>query len=131
SDLPVRDSDAPASQETGPTPEGNTDAGDFGMLGIGTRVLPPDMEFELFEEDSSVANPVPTPDAETVEERIRELEARLDGMMTTVATTPAVPRPASETSALRATGPGEEELTEANAVEAARELLQSDYYRRK
>lgn len=113
------------------SPHDTTDAGDFGMLGIGTRVLPPDMEFELFEEDSSVMHPVPTPDAETVEERIRELEARLDGMMTTVTTPPSASRPTTEGSDSRRDEPREEELTEANAVEAARELLQNDYYRRK
>lgn len=131
SQRPQHGGGTPASRETGTTPDGNLDAGDFGMLGIGTRVLPPDMEFELFEEDSSVANPVPSPDAETVEERIRELEARLDGMITNVAPPPAAPRPASEANVLGTGGPPEEELTEASAVEAARELLQSDYYRRK
>lgn len=123
--------DAPDAGRSYPSSHETADAGDFGMLGIGTRVLPPDMEFELFEEDSSVIHPVPTPDAETVEERIRELEARLDGMMTTVATPPSAPRPTTEGSDPRRGEPREEELTEANAVEAARELLQNDYYRRK
>lgn len=124
------DDEAPASSErTGGSPDDHTDSGDFGMLGIGTRVLPPDMEFELFDEeplatDETLAEP------ENVEERIRELEARLDGLMTTMAVSSESSR--GDEQSLARTPPATEEITsEANAVEAARELLQSDYYRRK
>lgn len=123
------DDEPPASSERAGSADDQLDSGDFGMLGIGTRVLPPDMEFELFEEE-----PQPTdetfPESDNVEERIRELEARLDGLMTTMAISSESSR-GDEPSVTR-TPPATEEITsEASAVEAARELLQSDYYRRK
>lgn len=121
--------EAPASSER-PGAETLHDSGDYGLLGIGTRVLPPDMEFELFEEDSSPLHTPASPEPDTsVEERIRELEARLDGMMTTVSA-PRTDAPAPPESR-RDEAPSSEEVSEASAVEAARELLQSDYYRRR
>lgn len=120
--------EAPVSSErSGP----HLDAGDYGLLGIGSRVLPPDMEFELFEEDSSPLHIPPSPDQQSVEDRIRELEARLDGMMTTVASPRVEAASAVVREATRPASTANEEVSEASAVEAARELLQSDYYRRR
>lgn len=98
---------------------------DLGMLGIGSRVYPPGMDFELFEEEeeepSSPHGSVSIDDP-SVEARIRDIEARLDGLM------------ASEDLGsldLEAQNTTETITSADEAVDAARELLESDYYRRK
>ena len=113
-------SEAPPSSEDVELPVDSTSE-DIGMLGIGSRVYPPNMDFELFgEEYSDEPPPVPMDDP-SVEARIRDIEARLDGLMGGVdvaqTVTPlgqAVPQAQAD-----------------EAVDAARELLESDYYRRK
>jgi 1-acyl-sn-glycerol-3-phosphate acyltransferase len=94
---------------------------DIGMLGIGSRVYPPNMEFEVFSDAELGQHEVEPMDDPSVEARIRDIEARLDGLMegvdfSTSTVTPLgqpVPRAQAE-----------------EAVDAARELLESDYYRR-
>ncbi|HSC88869.1 MAG TPA: 1-acyl-sn-glycerol-3-phosphate acyltransferase [Polyangiaceae bacterium] len=92
---------------------------DIGMLGIGSRVYPPNFDFELFESDLTTNDFEPVADP-SVEARIRDIEARLDGLMEGVEFSPSVtplgqPVPQAQAE---------------EAVDAARELLESDYYRR-
>lgn len=102
---------------------------DFDMLGIGSPVFPPG-GFDLdTDEDSGVfedtdAPATPWADDPSVEMRIREIEERLDGLMASEphedldhAAAPETPRVAPATAD--------------TAVDAAREVLESDYYRRK
>jgi 1-acyl-sn-glycerol-3-phosphate acyltransferase len=101
------------------------------MLGIGSRILPPETELEeLFEEDSPVTPlPADSSDPTTVATRIRELEARLDGMMRAAIGAP--PEPVAPPAQVDVAGrEASAELNDTTAVEAARELLESDYYRR-
>ncbi len=109
---------------------GALDSNDYAMLGIGSRILPPDTELdELFDEEPAESAPIDTPDAATVAARIRDLEARLDGMMRTAIGAPPEAIAESKTAAL-GDDEAQPELNDATAVEAARELLESDYYRR-
>lgn len=101
---------------------------DFDMLGIGSPVFPPG-EFNLdIEEsdglDASAPDGMPWADDPSVEMRIREIEERLDGLLakephedldhaSVVDRVAAIPASAD------------------TAVDAAREVLESDYYRKK
>lgn len=93
---------------------------DIGLLGIGSRVYPPDLDFELFEEADETE--IPPAEDPSVEARIREIEARLAGLMADTDITPAPPTPATPTAI---------PIHEHEAVDATRELLESDYYRKK
>jgi 1-acyl-sn-glycerol-3-phosphate acyltransferase len=114
------------------------DSNDYAMLGIGSRILPPDTELEELFEEETPPTPPPTdaPDPTTVATRIRELEARLDGMMRGLdgmmrAAIGAPPEPTVEPVQSNTAGEASPaELNDTTAVEAARELLESDYYRR-
>lgn len=96
---------------------------DVGMLGIGSRVFPPDMDFELFEapEEPTVTA---SPTGLSVEARIRELEERLDGLMANMPEEGLDPSPPLG-------NPPEGEQVGDEAVDSARELLTSDYYRKR
>ncbi len=101
------------------------------MLGIGSRILPPDTELEELFEEETPPTPIPTDssDPTAVATRIRELEARLDGMMRAAIGAPPEPVPEPvKTDSAGVASPAE--LNDTTAVEAARELLESDYYRR-
>ncbi len=117
-----------------PIHSGSEDANDddFDVLGIGTRVLPPDEDpfydatatysgedtfsaAELLEGDRSL-------EEVSVEARIREIEARLDGLLNS--------SPNSDLDAPIEATPSAIETNRHDAVDAARELLESDYYRR-
>lgn len=101
---------------------------DMGMLGIGSPFFPPDMGL-----DSSLENELepqetggvfPLADDPSVEMRIREIEERLDGLM---AAEPhddldVAPPPPPEVVAPSSAD---------TAVDAAREVLESNYYRQK
>jgi 1-acyl-sn-glycerol-3-phosphate acyltransferase len=98
---------------------------DVGLLGIGSRVFPPDGDYAVFEDSGAVEYEPPTyADDPSVEARIREIEARLDGLRASV--------PESDLDAApRATERGGSRPAPADeAVHAARELLESDYFRR-
>ncbi len=122
------------TDDFGPDSDG-FDSNDYAMLGIGSRILPPDTDLdELFEEDPvetprPADTPEPSPDPATVATRIRELEARLDGMMRAAIGAPPepTPEPPPGTESVEADAA---DLNDTTAVEAARELLESDYYRR-
>ena len=122
------------TDDFGPDSDG-FDSNDYVMLGIGSRILPPDTDLdELFEEDPvetprPADTPEPSPDPATVATRIRELEARLDGMMRAAIGAPPepTPEPPPGTESVEADAA---DLNDTTAVEAARELLESDYYRR-
>ncbi len=132
----LSDQDSP-KRRTKPRPEEGTPSSsspeasghDVGMLGIGSRVLPPEMDLELFDEEPA-ADTMPEDDQVSVEARIRELEARLDGMMRTAALDELSARPVPEAKAQAELANQTQDVDEATAVEAARELLESDYYRR-
>ncbi len=110
---------------------GALDSNDYAMLGIGSRILPPDTELdELFDEEPTAASPAESPDAATVAARIRDLEARLDGMMrAAIGAPPEAAAPVASPLHAAEDAPNRE-LNDTTAVEAARELLESDYYRR-
>lgn len=101
---------------------------DVGMLGIGSPFFTPDMnidaEADAEEEDSAPHSSPSLADDPSVEMRIREIEERLDGLM---ASEPhddldVAPPPPPESVA---------PSTADTAVDAAREVLESDYYRQK
>ena len=98
---------------------------DMGLLGIGSRVFPPAGEDALAETSFADSEDTTLADDPSVEERIREIEARLDGLMgSDIATSDlesSRPPPDVVQRPVRAD----------EAVDAARELLESDYYRRK
>lgn len=94
---------------------------DIGMLGIGSRVYPPGMDFELFEEAQSYDLPAFNEET-SVEDQIREIEERLNSLMTGAELASLPPSLSSEDA--------EPENAE-EAVDAARELLESTYYRKK
>jgi 1-acyl-sn-glycerol-3-phosphate acyltransferase len=131
-------SDADAGRPTGSPPapgqpsSADANGDDFEILGIGSRVLPPDEDAfydataaysgedtfsaaELLEGERSL-------EEVSVEARIREIEARLDGLLNSSPTNdldePLEPPPVAV------------EASRHDAVDAARELLESDYYRR-
>jgi len=107
-------------------------ADEFDVLGIGTRVLPADDDplydatatysgednfsaAELLEGDRSLEDV-------SVEARIREIEARLDGLLNSSPNNDLDGPDPERASAI--------ETNRTDAVDAARELLESDYYRR-
>lgn len=100
---------------------------DVGMLGIAARAVPPDMDFDL--PDEGVSMPPLSLEGLSVEAKIRELEERLDGMMADRG-----PRfdggldpelePIPESS--ESDRPSDEDV-----LISARELLTSDYYRKR
>jgi 1-acyl-sn-glycerol-3-phosphate acyltransferase len=110
----------------------DANADDLELLGIGTRVLPPDEDpfydatatysgednfsaAELLEGDRSL-------EEVSVEARIREIEARLDGLLNS--------SPTNDLDEPAPLSPSPIEVSRHDAVDAARELLESDYYRR-
>lgn len=103
---------------------------DFDMLGIGSPVFPPggfniDTEVEdseVFETTSETGTP--WADDPSVEMRIREIEERLDGLMATEPLEDLDHTPPMDPVAV---APASADT----AVDAAREVLESDYYRRK
>lgn len=98
---------------------------DLGLLGIGSRVFPPDMDPPAPEGEPVDSDAAPAyADDPTVEARIRELEARLDGLLSGVPSTDLEEPSAPAHLPVRPAGADE-------AIDAARELLESDYYRRK
>jgi len=97
---------------------------DIGMLGIGSRVIPPDMEADFSTDERVSQRPGLLLDDAAVEAKIREIEDRLDGLMAdheSFDTGGLDPDPSSKKLDDRASS--EDILT------SARELLTSDYYR--
>jgi 1-acyl-sn-glycerol-3-phosphate acyltransferase len=98
---------------------------DIGMLGIGSRVLPPDIDSELSDERPSQRPGLLLDDA-AVEAKIREIEDRLDGLM-------------AHQESLDSGGldpdpglpPVDDTASSEDILTSARELLTSDYYRRR
>jgi 1-acyl-sn-glycerol-3-phosphate acyltransferase len=96
-------------------------------LGIGSRVVAPNVRFEADALESY--RPAPVEDG-NVEDQIRALEARLDGLIQGAAR----PDPAAQSSAVALTPPSTtsevepESSAEAIAVESAAELAGSQYY---
>lgn len=94
---------------------------DVDMLGIGTRVFPPHLDLE-FDETETTEEVGAFADDPSVELRIREIEERLNGLMASVplenldqdVAMKSVRSPAAADS----------------VVDTAREILQSDYFRR-
>lgn len=104
------------------------------LLGIGSRVFPPEMDEDYVEPgnydtsaDDFTFGQGEYADDPSVEARIREIEARLDGLMgsqeqpSTELEDSLAPPPLPDSKPARAD----------DAVDAARELLESDYYRKK
>lgn len=106
---------------------------DVGMLGIGSPIFPPsthyafddqsafDAQFEELVDPTSTLDP--WDETTSVEARIRELQERLDGLMADV--------PADDLDP--GATPSSERLTadaDDSAVDSAREVLESQYYRR-
>ncbi len=103
---------------------------DLDMLGIGSPVFPPG-GFTLDAEEDDVNGLDDTQemgtawaDDPTVEMRIREIEERLDGLMASEPHEDLDRGPAAAATSMAA-------ATADTAVDAAREILESDYYRRK
>jgi 1-acyl-sn-glycerol-3-phosphate acyltransferase len=99
---------------------------DVDMLGIGSPVFPPD-GFQLTvpeDEESSVGVGAPWADDPSVEVRIREIEERLDGLLASQPQEGLDPISPPQTEVIAPT-PAD------TAVDAAREVLESEYYRRK
>ncbi len=106
---------------------------DLGMLGIGSPLFPPNRGQDSDDEDldSSEGSPWDSPSSSfsedddlTVEMRIREIEERLQGLM---ATTPHDDLDLDPAPLTRSIAPGDPE----SAIDSAREVLESDYYRKK
>lgn len=93
---------------------------DVGLLGIGGRAYPAN-------HDEPPLEPLDAPtyaDDPSVEARIRDIEARLDGLLSSAPEAP-LDEPMERPSSLSQPASADE------AVDAARELLESSYYRRK
>jgi 1-acyl-sn-glycerol-3-phosphate acyltransferase len=101
---------------------------DFDMLGIGSPVFPPggfNLDVDVEDSDTSETAPgTPWADDPSVEMRIREIEERLDGLMASNPHEDLDHAPPSEHIAV---APASADT----AVDAAREVLESDYYRKK
>lgn len=98
---------------------------DVSMLGIGSRVFPPNLDFELeTEESSDLEDPSSSifADDPSVEMRIREIEDRLDGLRATI--------PLEELDRESTVIERVPAAAGASAIDSAREVLQSDYYQR-
>jgi 1-acyl-sn-glycerol-3-phosphate acyltransferase len=95
-------------------------------LGLGARVVPPHIRFE---EDALESFHPTAASSDDVEDQIRALEARLDGLIQG-ASRPDNPAPLAVAPAPALELDGERDLTsaEAIAVESAAELAGSDYY---
>jgi 1-acyl-sn-glycerol-3-phosphate acyltransferase len=98
------------------------------MLGIGSTVFPPggfNLDVDVEDSDTSETAPgTPWADDPSVEMRIREIEERLDGLM---ASNPHEDLDHAPPSDHIAVAPASADT----AVDAAREVLESDYYRKK
>jgi 1-acyl-sn-glycerol-3-phosphate acyltransferase len=96
-------------------------------LGIGSRVVAPNVRFE--EEDALESYRPPATTGGDVEDQIRALEARLDGLIQG-ASRPDNPAPPAPPQRLILDGDAEREppSAEAIAVESAAELAGSNYY---
>ncbi|GEM_PF-221506 len=105
-------------------------ADDVGMLGIGSRVFPPDMgelNSTLSLEEQELETVAFAPNDASVEMQIREIQERLDGLM-------ASPPLEDLDSTADNEGITPQALTgdsETNVVDSAREVLESEYYRKK
>jgi len=128
---PPPSSGAPGSSR--PSSEPGADGLDeLDALGLGARVLPPEDDpfydataaysgednfsaAELLEGERSL-------EEVSVEARIREIEARLDGLLNS--------SPTNDLDSPEPEAPSTLEVSRHDAVDAARELLESDYYRR-
>lgn len=127
------DAPPPSSKSSRSDPDDEFEGDELDMLGLGTRVIPADQDplydatatysgedtfsaAELLEGDRSLEDV-------SVEARIREIEARLDGLLNSSPHNDLdAPAPAEAPSTI--------EVNRHDAVDAARELLESDYYRR-
>lgn len=102
-----------------------TQAVDVGLLGIGSPFYLPDMEGSA---DTDEASPdsggSSLADDPSVEMRIREIEERLDGLMASAPHDDLDMEPPPEPEVVAPSSAD-------TAVDAAREVLQSDYYRQK
>jgi len=125
-------SSAPPSSRPPASSGEDLDAEGFDALGIGTRVLPPDEDpfydataaysgednfsaAELLEGERSL-------EEVSVEARIKEIEARLDGLLNS--------SPINDLDEPHEAPVTPLETARHDAVDATRELLESDYYRR-
>ncbi len=99
-------------------------ADDVGMLGIGSPLFPPSAHLDLEDQFEETSSPNDAwDDTTSVEARIRELQERLDGLMSSTLPDDLDQGPA----------PGVETLTPdsgESAVDSAREVLQSEYFRK-
>lgn len=106
--------------------EAAPDSGDELELGIGSRVFPPGEHFTSVGEEIPARKPRKLdPD---VEAQIRALEARLDGLIQSASESPAPARSTGTSSArdvVERFSPGDE------TSDAVRELISSDYYKKK
>lgn len=134
------DAAAPAPNAEGNPGQDDFDApdafealGDFDLLGIGSRVLPHSEEDALFDEAGDYTGEDTFSAAEmlegeraienvNVEARIKEIEARLDGLLNS--------SPVNDLDGPVEPQTQEVDISRGDAVDAARELLESDYYRR-
>lgn len=131
-DAPPSSSEPPSSRPPSSQASDSGDADEFEVLGLGTRVIPADEDpiydatatysgedtfsaAELLEGDRSLEDV-------SVEARIREIEARLDGLLNS--------SPHNDLDGPAPEPPSTLEVNRHDAVDAARELLESDYYRR-
>jgi 1-acyl-sn-glycerol-3-phosphate acyltransferase len=97
---------------------------DIGMLGIGSRVYPPDFEVESVDLRPQSQRPGLLLDDASVEARIREIEERLDGLMADEVAQGGLD-PEARIPESGVTVPNDE------VVNSARELLTSNYYRKR
>ncbi len=99
-------------------------ADDVGMLGIGSPIFPPSAHLDLEDPYEETSGPLDAwDDTASVEARIRELQERLDGLM--------AESPSDDLDG--APGPSPQALTpdpSESAIDSAREVLESEYYRR-
>ena len=123
----IASNERPSSPPNESEEDSDTDsilAEDVGMLGIGSPIFPPSAHLDLEDQYEENLNPADAwDDSASVETRIRELQERLDGLMT-----------GSLADDLdQAQAPSVDSLTpppQDSAVDSAREVLQSEYYRK-
>lgn len=133
---PSRAKKAPRTRRAAPPPDAAPDSIDEAELGIGSRMVPPNTDWEDTSPPKRTPRRAPVDVGDDVEAQIRALEARLDGLIRGASEEPPPPSfreqvgSAAQKMASRLSVPVERPGSGAGAGEAVRELMSSDYYLR-
>lgn len=133
---PSRAKKSPRTRRAAPPTDAAPDSIDEAELGIGSRMVPPNTDWEDTSPPKRTPRRAPVDVGDDVEAQIRALEARLDGLIRGASEEPPPPSfreqvgSAAQKMASRLSVPVERPGSGAGAGEAVRELMSSDYYLR-